>query len=69
MGNRLSMKLRRITANLPDSLLREARKATRRGITETLVEALELLVRQEGARKLAHLRGKVKLESDRGRSS
>ena len=33
---------RRITANLPEELLSDAMKVTRKGITETLVEGLRL---------------------------
>jgi hypothetical protein len=54
----------RITANLPEDLLREAMQVTGVGITETLVTGLRL-VRRSGAydRALA-LKGKLHLDVD-----
>jgi hypothetical protein len=39
-------KARRITANLPEDLLADAMKVTKKGITETLAEGLRLVQRQ-----------------------
>ena len=39
-------KTRRITANVPEDLLRAAQEVTGTGITETIVESLERLRRQ-----------------------
>jgi hypothetical protein len=54
----------RVTADLPDDLLRAAMEVTGLGITETLVTGLRL-VRQSRARERAMaLKGKVRLEVD-----
>ncbi|MFZ5471512.1 MAG: hypothetical protein ACOZIN_18970 [Myxococcota bacterium] len=55
---------RRVTANLPAQLLDKACQATGKGITETLVEGLELVRRQTAARKAGRLKGKLILEVD-----
>jgi hypothetical protein len=60
--------VRRITANLPDELLRDAMEVSGKGITETLVEGLDY-VRRSGAYKAAlALKGKIKLDIDLERS-
>lgn len=58
------MAARRITANLPKELLEEAMQATRKGITDTLVEGLRLVRRAGAYEKALTLRGKVRLEID-----
>jgi hypothetical protein len=55
---------RRITANLPEDLLEEAMQATRKGITDTLVEGLRLVRRARAYEKALALRGKVRLDVD-----
>jgi len=55
---------KRITANLPEDLLADAMKVTRKGITETLVEGLRLVRRSRGYEKAMSLRGKVQLDID-----
>jgi len=55
---------KRITANLPEKLLREATRITRKGITETLVEGLHLVRRARAYEKAMALRGKVRLAVD-----
>ena len=55
---------RRVTANLPVALLREAQEASGRGITDTLRLGLELVRRQQAAARLLKLRGKVHLSID-----
>jgi hypothetical protein len=57
-------RVRRVTANLPAALLDEARRATGKGITETLTEGLELVRRAAAAKKAARLKGRLKLEID-----
>jgi hypothetical protein len=66
--------VRRVTANLPRELLDEAMELTGEGITDTLVEGLELIRRRRAYQKAMALRGKIELEVDldvsreRGRS-
>jgi hypothetical protein len=55
---------KRITANLPDDLLRDAMRVTRRGITDTLVEGLRLIRRARAYEKAMALRGKLQLDVD-----
>jgi len=55
---------KRITANLPEDLLTEAMKVTRKGITDTLVEGLRLVGRARGYEKAMALRGKIRLDVD-----
>lgn len=55
---------RRVTANLPEALLDDAMKVTRKGITETLVEGLRLVRRSREYERAMALRGKVKLDVD-----
>jgi hypothetical protein len=62
----VSMKImtKRITANLPDDLLREAMKVTGKGITETIIEGLRRVRRARAYAKAQVLRGKIALEID-----
>jgi hypothetical protein len=55
---------RRITANLPEDLLRRACEATGEGITETLSRGLELVRRSAAAARARSLRGKLRLVVD-----
>ena len=55
---------RRITANLPDTLLEEATAVTGKGITETLIAGLELIRRSRAHAKASLLRGKIHLDID-----
>jgi hypothetical protein len=55
---------RRITANLPVDVLEAARAETGKGITETLVEGLDLLRRRRAARKFLKLAGTLQLDVD-----
>lgn len=59
---------RRITANLPDDLLREAMKITGTGITETIVRGLSLVRRTRAYDRAMRLKGKVRLTVDLGQS-
>jgi len=58
------MEMRRMTASAPEDLLNEARVVTGRGITETLVEGLELVRRSRSFEKAMALRGKLGLDVD-----
>jgi len=55
---------RRVTANLPEALLERARRVTGKGITETLVEGLELVRRSSAAARARTLKGKLRLDLD-----
>ncbi len=55
-------KAKRITANLPEDLLKEAQEVTRQGITETLVLGLQLVRRTKAFEKAVALKGKLKLD-------
>jgi hypothetical protein len=55
---------KRITANLPEDLLRDAMKVTRKGITDTLVEGLRLIRRARAYEKAMALRGALRLDVD-----
>ncbi|XDD52497.1 hypothetical protein AB3N59_20020 [Leptospira sp. WS92.C1] len=55
---------KRITANLPEKLLKEARIVTGKGITETIVMGLELLRRSRAYEKAQNLKGKIKIQID-----
>jgi hypothetical protein len=55
---------KRITAKVPESLLRAATQATRKNITETVVEGLRLIRRAHAYETAMALRGKVRLEVD-----
>jgi hypothetical protein len=61
-------RVRRITANLPEDLLREAMRVTGAGITETLVEGLRRVRRARAYERAMALRGKIDLDVDLGES-
>ena len=56
--------VQRITANIPKKLLKEALEVTRGGITETLVEGLQLVKRLKAYQKGMALKGKLNLSID-----
>jgi len=58
------MTTRRVTANLPKDLLRTAQEVTGKGITETIVEGLELVRRQRAGQMLKALKGRLMLDID-----
>lgn len=66
-------RIRRITANLPEDLLRDAMEVTGKGITETITEGLNQLRRRRFYEKLMALKGKIHLDLDideaRGRNN
>jgi hypothetical protein len=55
---------RRITANIPADLLQEASEVTRKGITETLIQGLQLIKRGRAYVKAKALKGKLSLNVD-----
>ena len=55
---------RRVTANLPGDLPKDAMDVTGKGITETLVEGLRLVRRARAYEKARALRGKIRLTID-----
>ncbi len=57
-------KLKRITANLPADLLREATAVTDRGITDTIVFGLQLVKRTSAYQKAQKLKGKINIDVD-----
>jgi hypothetical protein len=58
------MTTRRATANLPKDLLRTAQEVTGKGITETIIEGLELVRRRRAGQMLKALKGRVTLDID-----
>jgi hypothetical protein len=56
--------LKRITANLPEDLLNDGMETTGKGITDTLIEGLELVRRTRAYRKAINLKGSLELEID-----
>ena len=58
------MTTRRVTANLPKDLLRIAQEVTGKGITETIVEGLELVRRRRAGQLLKALKGRMTLDID-----
>lgn len=57
-------KIRRVTANLPQDLLKEATLVTKAGITDTLIQGLKMLKRSAAYDRAQALRGKLKLNVD-----
>lgn len=55
-------KIKRITANIPGSLLRQAVSVTNAGITETLILGLKMIKRSAAHEKAVALRGKLNLD-------
>lgn len=57
-------KIKRITANLPEDLIKDAVTITERTLTETLIEGLELIRRRKAYPKAMALKGNLKLDID-----
>ncbi len=55
---------KRITANLPEELLEDAIQVTGKGITDTLIEGLQMVRRARSYEKALALRGKIDLKID-----
>jgi hypothetical protein len=64
--------IKRITANLPENLLKEATQITGEGITETLVRGLELVRKSQAFEKVKKLKGidlsSIQLDTSRERN-
>lgn len=60
--------VKRVTVNLPARLLSDAQGVSKTGITETLVEGLELLARRRAAEQALRLKGKLHLRIDLDKS-
>lgn len=56
--------IKKVTVNLPEELLLEAKKATGAGITETIIQGLAEIGRREKRRALSELKGKVSFDLD-----
>jgi len=54
----------KVTANLPRDLLERAQRVTSKGVTATLVAALEALERESKRTGLRKLRGKIRFDLD-----
>lgn len=61
-------KIRRITANLPEELIRQATSVTGKNLTDTLIEGLRMVKRTAAFEKAEKLKGKIKLDIDLGTS-
>jgi hypothetical protein len=57
-------KVRRVTANLPEDLLKDAMDASGQGITDTLVAGLRLVRQTRAQGKAMALRGQIRLDID-----
>lgn len=64
----MSDKTKKVTVNLPDATLARAMSVTGRGITLTIIEALEELDRRGRRSALRSQRGKVRFNLDLGRT-
>jgi hypothetical protein len=53
-----------VTANIPTDVLARAQRATGKGITETLVEGLDLLRRRAAGERILAMAGRLKLDVD-----
>ena len=56
--------LKKVTVNLPDDLLAEARRVTGAGITETITDGLREIAKRRKREVLRSLRGKVRFDLD-----
>jgi hypothetical protein len=65
--------VRKVTVEVPSDLLRKAQRTTRKGVTATITQGLELVASTKVYEKLRRLRGRVKFveypdfREDRGR--
>ena len=55
---------RKITVNLPEELLKKAQDVLDKGLTETLVEGLEEILRRRQLQALRNLKGKIAFDLD-----
>jgi hypothetical protein len=56
--------IKRVTVNLPRALLEDAAEVTGVGMTETIVQGLQLLARRRAYTKAMALKGKLDLRID-----
>jgi hypothetical protein len=56
--------IKRVTINLPAGLLKEAEETTGKGITETILEGLQLIKQRRAYMKAIKMRGKLNLSID-----
>ena len=56
--------IKRVTVNLPRALLEDAGEVTGVGMTETIVQGLQLLARRRAYTKAMALKGKLDLRID-----
>ncbi len=57
-------KIKRITANLPEELIRQATSVTGKNLTDTLIQGLTMVKRTAAFEKAVKLKGKLKLDID-----
>lgn len=57
-------RLRKITVEIDEQLLRRAQKQSRDGVTGTVRRGLEILAAADAYKKLARMRGRVKFSVD-----
>ena len=57
-------RMRKITVEIEEQLLRKAQEQSRDGVTATVRRGLEILAAADVYRKLAAMRGKVKFSTD-----
>jgi len=60
----MDREVRKITVNIPQSLLQRTQKLTGFGVTETILEGLKELEKREQRSALKALKGKVSLHLD-----
>ncbi len=60
----MEKKIKRITANIPEVLLKEATAVTGTSLTETIIQGLKLVKRAAAYQKAKALKGKLHLEID-----
>ncbi|PWU19247.1 MAG: hypothetical protein C5B49_06060 [Bdellovibrio sp.] len=51
--------IKKITVNIPETLLENAKRVTGLGITETIIEGLQEIEKREKRRALGALKGKI----------
>lgn len=57
-------KIRRITANLPEDLIKQATTVTGKNLTDTLIEGLQMVRRTAAFEKAQKLKGKLNIKID-----
>jgi len=60
VGRERTMKLKKLTLEVPEELLERAKSATGQGITPTVRKGLELVAASRAYAQLRSLRGKIK---------